>query len=188
MKNIVIFASGTGTNAKTIIDYFENSQTAQVTLVVSNKGTAPVLLKAALSGVPAMILDKREYFDTKEFVAFLQKQKTDLIVLAGFLLLVPKMLLEAFPDKIINVHPALLPAYGGKGMYGMRVCEEILKNKEKESGITFHYVNENFDEGKIIFQQKCMVDVDDTPESLSQKNHALEHKYYPQIIEQLLKK
>ena len=188
MKNIVIFASGNGTNAKAIIDHFENSTIAKVILVVSNKGTAPVLLKAALSGVPVMILDKIEYFDTKEIVSFLQKQKTDLIVLAGFMLLVPRILIEAFPNKIINIHPALLPVYGGKGMYGSRVHEVVIKNKEKESGITVHYVNENFDEGEIISQKKCIVDMKETPESLAGKVHILEHEYYPQVIEQLLKK
>ena len=186
-KNIVIFSSGNGTNAHAIINHFKDSEIAQVGLVVSNKGDAPVLMKASQSGVPIMILDKKEYFATKELVEFLQKEKTDLIVLAGFMLLVPDTLTKAFPNKIVNIHPALLPAYGGKGMYGHHVHEAVIKNKEKESGITIHYVNEKYDEGKIILQEKCKIEESDTPETLAQKIHIIEHKLYPVVIEKLMK-
>ena len=185
-KNIVIFSSGNGTNAQAIIRHFKDSAIAQVSLVVSNKGDAPVLIKASQSGVPIMILDKKEYFAAHELVEFLKKEKTDVIVLAGFMLLIPASLTNAFPNNIVNIHPALLPAYGGKGMYGQYVHGAVIKNKEKESGITIHYVNEKYDEGKIILQEKCKIEPGDTPEILAGKIHVLEHKYYPITIERLL--
>lgn len=186
MKNIVIFASGEGTNALNIIRYFKGSEKARVALIVSNRGAAPVLSKAALEGVPLMILDKKEYFEAPEFSEFLQKMNTDLIVLAGFLWLLPARLVKAFPDKIVNIHPALLPKYGGKGMYGLRVHEAVIGNKEKESGISIHYVNEHFDEGAVVFQAKCSVNPGETPASLAAKVHLLEHEHFPKVIEQIL--
>jgi len=186
VKRIVILASGSGTNALNIIRYFKNNGKAEVILVISNKGNAGVLEKATLENVPVMVLNKKEHFAEKKFSEFLLKQKIDLIVLAGFLLLIPEHLTKAFPNKIINIHPALLPKYGGKGMYGAKVHEAVINNKDKESGITIHYVNERYDEGGIIFQTKCEVVSADTPETLAQKIHALEYEHFPKVIEKTL--
>lgn len=186
-QNIAIFASGEGTNALNIIHHFKRSDGVKVALLISNKRNAPVLLKVQAEGVSLMILDRKEYFSVPEFARFLKKEKIDLIVLAGFLWLIPVNLIHAFPDKIVNLHPAILPKYGGKGMYGMNVHKAILENKETESGISIHYVNENFDEGKIIFQAKCKISTGETPESLAKKIHALEHKHFPKVIEDLLR-
>ncbi|HEY6160805.1 MAG TPA: phosphoribosylglycinamide formyltransferase [Bacteroidia bacterium] len=186
MKNIAILASGEGSNALNIINHFGSNDKARVGLVISNKGTAPVVEKALLANVPVMILTQKSEFYRPAFTEFMLKQKFDLIVLAGFLLLLPETLVKAFPKKIVNIHPALLPSHGGKGMYGNRVHEAVLGTKAKESGITIHYVNERFDEGEIIFQARCAVDATDTCETLGQKIHALEHEHYPEVIEKLL--
>jgi phosphoribosylglycinamide formyltransferase-1 len=186
MKNIVILASGEGTNAMRIIGHFRESDKARVGMVISSKGEAPVVGKAMLAGVPVMILDSKREFSKPAFTAFLQKQKFDLIVLAGFLYLLPHHLTKAFHNRIVNIHPALLPGYGGKGMYGHKVHEAVLAAKEKESGISIHYVNERFDEGEVIFQAKCPVDANDTPDTLAQKIHALEHEHYPRVIEKIV--
>lgn len=186
MKHIAIFATGKGSNALNIINYFKNSISIKVTLVVSNRSDAEVLEKAMLAGIPVMVLESKKEFSQPAFIEFLKKQSIDLIVLAGFLLLLPENLVKAFHQKIINIHPALLPKYGGKGMYGMKVHEAVLKNKEIESGISIHYVNERFDEGEIIFRQKCPVDASDTPASLAAKVQQLEHEHFPKIIEQIL--
>jgi len=186
VKRIAIFASGTGTNALNIIRYFKNNGKAEVILVVSNKGNAGVLEKATLENVPVMILNKKEHFAEQKFSEFLLKQKIDLIVLAGFLLLIPEHLIKAFPNKIINIHPALLPKYGGKGMYGVKVHRAVIDNKDKESGITIHYVNEKYDEGGIIFQAKCEINSSDTSEILAQKIHVLEYEHFPKVIEKIL--
>jgi phosphoribosylglycinamide formyltransferase-1 len=186
MKNIAILASGEGSNALNIIHHFHADDKARVGLVISNKGTAPVVEKAMLADVPVMILTQKPEFYRPAFTEFMLKQKFDLIVLAGFLLLLPEKLVKAFPKKIVNIHPALLPSHGGKGMYGNKVHEAVLGAKAKESGITVHYVNERFDEGEIIFQARCAVDANDTPETLAQKIHALEHEHYPKVIEKLL--
>lgn len=186
VKHICILASGAGTNAQNIIRYFKLNGKAEVSLVISNKGSAGVLEKAALENVPVMVLNGKEHFEDKRLSEFLLKEKTDLVVLAGFLLLVPEHLIKAFPNKIINIHPALLPKYGGKGMYGVKVHEAVINNKEKESGITIHYVNEKYDEGKTIFQAKCAVSPSDTPETLAAKVHALEYEHFPRVIEQIL--
>jgi len=186
LKNIAIFASGEGSNALNIVRHFKESGTARVVLLVSNKVNAPVLAKAVMEDVSLMILGKKEYFEDPAFANFLQKQNIDLIVLAGFLWLVPPALINAFPNKIVNIHPALLPAHGGKGMYGSKVHQAIIASGAKESGITIHYVNEHFDEGKIIFQAKCSVSEDETPGSLALKIHGLEHENYPNVIGSLL--
>ena len=186
MKRICIFASGSGTNAHNIIRYFKKSEKAEVVLVISNKQSAGVLQKAVLENIPAMLLAGKSYFEDKKLSEFLVKQKIDLIVLAGFLLLIPEHIIKAFPNKIINIHPALLPKHGGKGMYGMKIHEAVIRNKEKESGITIHYVNEKYDEGGIIFQARCEVTPSDTPETLAQKIHAFEYEHFPKVIEKLL--
>ncbi|MEW6469056.1 MAG: phosphoribosylglycinamide formyltransferase [Bacteroidota bacterium] len=186
MKHIAILASGSGTNALNIINYFKNSDKARVALVISNKSKAGVIEKAMLADVPVMLLTGRNHFEDKRLSGFLLRQKIDLVVLAGFLLLVPPHLVAAFPNRIINIHPALLPKYGGKGMYGMKVHEAVIANKEKESGITIHYVNEKYDEGQVIFQARCPVEAGDTPETLAQKVHQLEYEHFPKVIEKLL--
>lgn len=186
MKHIAILASGEGSNAMNIIEHFRASEKAKVVLVLSNKGDAPVVEKAIMAGIPVMVLAKKNEFANPALVEFLKKQKIDILVLAGFLLLLPDNLIKAFPKKIINIHPALLPKHGGKGMYGIKVHESVLSAKEKESGISVHYVNEKFDEGEVIAQFKCPVDPADTTETLSKKIHALEYKHYPEVIEKLL--
>lgn len=188
MKNIAIFASGEGTNALNIIEYFRKSGTAQVAILICNRGTAPVIQKAMLAPVPVMLITEKKEFENPRLVEFLQKQKIDLIVLAGFLALLPEGIIKAFPGKIINIHPALLPKHGGKGMYGHKVHEAVLGANEKESGISVHEVNERFDEGKILFQSKCAVDKNETVESLSKKIHTLEQEHFPKVIEALLTK
>lgn len=188
MKNIAIFASGTGTNAQKIMERFDQHSQARVNLVLSNKSKALVLDKAEKFNVPTHIIHRDSFYNSNEVVDILQNLDTDLIVLAGFLWLVPQNLIAAFPNRIINIHPALLPKYGGKGMYGMRVHEAIVANQEKESGITIHYVNEQYDEGKVIFQKSCPVTPEDTPTEVAKKVQVLEHQYFPEVVEQLVKK
>jgi phosphoribosylglycinamide formyltransferase-1 len=186
MKNIAILASGEGSNALRIIEHFRGSDKARVALVISSKGEAPVVEKAMMANVPVMILASKREFAKPAFTAFLKKQNIDLIVLAGFLFLIPGHLISAFPNKIINIHPALLPKHGGKGMYGHKVHEAVLGAKDKESGISIHYVNERFDEGKVIFQATCAVDANDTAETLAHKIHQLEHAHFSKVIEGLV--
>ncbi|MFD1094611.1 phosphoribosylglycinamide formyltransferase [Salegentibacter chungangensis] len=185
-KKIVIFASGTGTNAENIIKYFQNTPNIQVVAVLSNRRTAKVLKKAHDLNVKALYFDRDALYHTREVYHVLKDINPDLIVLAGFLWIFPEYMLEEFSNKVINIHPALLPNYGGKGMYGPKVHEAVITNKEDESGITVHYVNEKYDEGQIIFQTTVKVDPNDTPDSLAQKIHKLEHKHFPEVIEKLL--
>ncbi len=184
MVKLAIFASGSGSNAEAIFRYFKDSPEVEVALVLSNKADAGVLERARNFQVPTLTFNRKELYETG-FVRD-QLQEIDWIVLAGFLWLVPAALVEAFPGRIINIHPALLPKYGGKGMYGRHVHEAVLKAGEKESGITIHYVNERYDEGNIIFQARCPVDPSDTPESLAGKIRELEHRHYPAVIDRLL--
>ena len=186
MKRIIIFASGSGSNAQKIIEYFSGSDFARVVSVCSNRKDAGVLQRAAMMNVPAMVFDRVDFYETDLILRHLEESNPDLIVLAGFLWKVPQKIVAAFCNRIINIHPALLPKYGGKGMYGDRVHRAVIENSEKESGITIHYINENYDEGDVIFQATCKIDNDDTPETLAEKVHALEHKYYPEIIEEIL--
>ena len=187
-KRIAVFASGSGTNAEKIFEYFRDNPQTEVALLLSNKKDAPVLARAKKFDIPFLVFDRATFYDTNNIPDLLLEKNIDLIVLAGFMWLVPPSLVAAFPDKIINIHPALLPKYGGKGMYGGFVHQAVVAAKEKESGITIHYVNENYDEGNIIFQGKCFVDPDDTPETLAVKIHNLEHKYYSKVIENILHK
>jgi phosphoribosylglycinamide formyltransferase-1 len=186
MEKIAIFASGSGTNAQRIIEYFKGHQFIVVDLVLSNNPEAFVLTRAKSSGIPTVIFTRKEFYETEEVLSILKDRKITFIVLAGFLWLIPHYLLLEYADRIVNIHPALLPGYGGKGMYGMRVHESVIKSGDKETGITVHMVNERYDEGQIIFQSRCKVEADDTPESLAQKVHALEYEHYPRIIEALL--
>lgn len=186
IKNIAIFASGEGTNAQTIIDYFKSSQQVKVALVVSNKSTANVLNRAKNNNIPTLVIDRNSFYESNNVVEQLKNASIDLIVLAGFLWMIPENLIKAFPNKIVNIHPALLPKFGGKGMFGMNVHNAVIEAKEKESGISIHFVNEHYDEGKIISQHKCVVEENDTPNTLAKKIHQLEYKYFPKAIEILL--
>jgi phosphoribosylglycinamide formyltransferase-1 len=186
MKNIAILASGAGTNAENITKYFSNEKKAKVTLILSNKSQAKVLERAAALGVDSFFFDRHQFYETGEVLTTLQERSIDLIVLAGFLWLVPSQVIEAYRGRIINIHPALLPRFGGKGMYGDRVHRAVLDAGCSESGITIHYVNEQYDAGDIIFQIKCRVMPDDDVQSLAERVHALEYRYYPEVISTLI--
>lgn len=182
MKKIAIFASGSGTNAENIINYFNAKKTAIITKVFCNNPNAKVFERCKRLQIDAVLFSKDDFFNTD--VVFNQvKEDADYIVLAGFLLKIPSNILEFYSNKIINIHPALLPKYGGKGMYGMYVHKAVKENNESETGITIHYVNENYDEGAIIFQAKAQLTPSDSPEDIAQKIHILEYKHFPKIIE-----
>lgn len=186
MTSIAIFASGAGSNALKIIEHFSHHPKIRVDLIVCNKPKAGVLNIADEHGIPTLILDKEQFFRGNAYVDEFKVDDIDFIVLAGFLWKVPNALIHAYPEKIVNIHPALLPKYGGKGMYGNFVHEAVIANKDKESGISIHLVDEVYDHGKIIFQARCEVREDDTAESLAARIHELEHKHYAKVIEELL--
>lgn len=186
MKNIAIFASGSGTNAQKIMEHFEHNPEVRVRLVLVNNPEAGVIKRAQNFNVSVIKFNRQQFSKSNKIVEELKSNSIDLIVLAGFLWLVPQNMVSAFPNKIINIHPALLPKYGGKGMYGHHVHQAVVDAKEKESGITIHYVNENYDEGNIIAQYKCKVSTSDTPDSLAGNIHKLEHQYFSQVIEKVL--
>jgi phosphoribosylglycinamide formyltransferase 1 len=188
MRKIAIFASGSGTNAENIIKYFSTRETAKVALVLSNKREAYVFQRAAALKVNSIFFDREQFYSSRRVLDYLLEVNIDFIVLAGFLWLVPDNILEEYESRIINIHPALLPGYGGKGMYGEKVHKAVIENHDKESGISIHYVNRNYDEGSIIFQAKCKVEKSDTPETLASKVHALEYEHFPRVIEDLIKK
>ena len=187
-KRIAIFASGSGSNAQKIMEYFKKHQDAEVALVLTNNPEAYVLQRADNFEVPSHIFSRHEFYKTEQIVQLLKNLEIDLIVLAGFLWLIPQNLLQAFPNKIINLHPALLPKYGGKGMYGDNVHKAIMEAGDPESGITIHFVNENFDEGEIIHQSRFHIEKNDDLEMVKFKGQQLEHLHYPKIIEHILKK
>ena len=186
MKRIVIFASGSGTNAENLIKFFHNRENASVIQVLTNNPHAKVLERAKKLNVSALSFNKIAFTDTHDVLNILKSSKPDLIILAGFLWKFPEHILKEFTNKVINIHPALLPKYGGKGMYGMRVHEAVVSNKEKETGITIHYVNEHYDEGAIIFQEKCIVDPSDSAQDVANKIHELEMEHFPKVVETLL--
>jgi phosphoribosylglycinamide formyltransferase-1 len=186
MKHIVIFASGAGTNAENIIRYFSNEKKAKVSLVLSNKPQAKVLERAAALGVDSVFFDRRQFYETGEVQLMLRDRKTDLIVLAGFLWLVPQPIIDEYRGRIINIHPALLPLFGGMGMYGERVHRAVLDAGHTESGITIHYVNEEYDSGDIIFQARCPVLPDDDTDALASRVHELEYRHYPEVISKII--
>lgn len=186
MTSIAIFASGAGSNARKIIEHFSQHPKVRVELVVCNKPHAGVLNIADEHGIPTLLLDKEQFFRGNAYVDEFKVDDIEFIVLAGFLWKIPDALIHAYPGKIVNIHPALLPKYGGKGMYGNHVHEAVIANKETESGITIHLVDEVYDHGKIIFQTKCEVKEDDTPDTLAARIHELEHKHYAKVIEQLV--
>ena len=185
-NSVILFASGSGRNAENIIRYFQSSEDVDVGYVLTNNPQAGVILKTKNLGVPVTIFSRKEFYETDSILKFLQQKNPSLIVLAGFLWIVPEKIIRAFPKKIINIHPALLPKFGGKGMFGFNVQKKVLESGDKESGITIHSVNEKYDAGDILFQTKCHIDSDETPESLIKKIHALENKYFPLVIESLL--
>lgn len=185
-KNIAIFASGSGSNTENIIRYFRENEAIQVSLVLSNRSDAYVLERAHRLGVPCNVFPKEDWMAGDEILAVLQEYHIDFVVLAGFLVRVPDLLLHAYPNKIINIHPALLPKFGGKGMYGDRVHEAVVAAGEKKSGITIHYINERYDEGNIVFQTACPVLPTDSPEDVAKKVHALEYEHFPRVIERVL--
>ena len=185
MKKIAILASGNGTNAEAIIEHFKNVTSASVVLLGSNNTNAYVLQRATDHGIPHFTFEKKE-LENGSVKAFLLIKRIDLIVLAGFLLKMPENVIQAFPNAIVNIHPALLPKFGGKGMYGDRVHQAVKDSGEKVTGISIHWVNEHYDEGKIIFQEQVAIDDSDTPQSIAEKVHLLEHKYYPKVIESLI--
>ncbi|MGA1978934.1 MAG: phosphoribosylglycinamide formyltransferase [Bacteroidales bacterium] len=186
MSNIAILASGSGTNAENIIRYFSTRNSAKVVLVISNKREAYVLKRAATLNIKGEFFDRSDFYASGRVLQCLHDNKIDFIVLAGFLLLVPETILERYRGRIINIHPALLPDFGGKGMFGGKVHEAVLANHETESGITIHHVNRLYDKGEIIFQARCRVEPGDTPEILASRVHELEYRYYPEVIEKLI--
>lgn len=185
MKNIAIFASGEGSNAQRLIDHFKDSAKARIAVIVSNNPSAYVLERAKQAGIPALIIHKASFQQGKA-AHDLEAMNIDLIVLAGFLWLIPKNLIEAFPDRIINIHPALLPRYGGKGMYGMNVHRSVCEACETETGITIHYVNEHYDSGAIILQERCPVFPSDSPENVAARVRELEHRHFPLAVERII--
>lgn len=187
LKRIAIFASGSGSNAENIIRYFSDSTNIKVVLVLTNNPHAKVLERAKKFNVPCKVFNRFEFTTDEDFLQNLIDE-VDYIILAGFLWLMPKRIIDQFNQKIINIHPALLPKYGGKGMFGMKVHQSVIDNKEKETGITIHFVNENYDEGAIIFQNSIEIEMDDTPDSIAEKIHQLEYENYPKVIEKVMLK
>jgi phosphoribosylglycinamide formyltransferase-1 len=184
---LAVFASGAGSNAQKLIGYFKDSSLATVALVVCNKPEAGVLGIAAKEGIPTLLIEKENFFRGDAYLPTLQSHNIGFLVLAGFLWKIPAALIEAYPRRIVNIHPALLPKFGGKGMYGQYVHEAVLQAGERETGITIHYVDEHYDNGDIIFQTACPVLSTDTPESIANRIHELEHVYYPKVVEDVLR-
>jgi len=187
MKRIAIFASGSGTNAENIIRYFSTGKTAKVVRVYVNNRDAFVIKRSTDLGIPVSVFDRNDLYGTGKVLADLRNNEIDLVVLAGFLWHIPDSITSAFRERLVNIHPALLPDFGGKGMYGDRVHRAVIESGRKESGITIHFVNEEYDSGDVIFQAGCEVKSDDTPETLAAKVHELEYRYYPVILEKLLR-
>lgn len=183
---LAIFASGAGSNARQIIRHFENHPQVQVALIVCNKPGAGVLAIADEANIPTLLIDRERFLKGDAYLPELKKAGVQFVVLAGFLWKIPAALIEAYPKAIINIHPALLPGYGGKGMYGQHVHSAVIGAGEKESGITIHYVDEHYDNGDIIFQARCEVKAGDNPEDLAKRIHDLEHLHFPKVIEKLL--
>ena len=188
MNKVAIFASGNGSNAQCIAKHFENHPEIRISLILSNKPDAFVLQRAKNLKIPSFTFNRDDFYQRSLVLDELRRHEIDLIVLAGFLWLVPDNILHGYPQRILNIHPALLPKYGGKGMYGDRVHQAVIENKDKETGITIHWVNDKYDEGQIIFQEEVKVAPGDTAEAIAQKVHALEYKNYPAVIEKVLNK
>ena len=186
-KKLAIFASGSGSNAENICNYFANTSDIEVALICTNKADAYIVKRAEKLNIPVVFTNKTELNNFQDLHKKLQSAKIDMIILAGFLLKIPAIMVENYQNQIINIHPSLLPKYGGKGMYGDKVHKAVLENNETESGISIHFVNQNYDEGKIIMQEKCTIAENETLETLTKKIHKLEHSYLPIAIEKTLK-
>ncbi len=186
MTKIALLASGNGSNVQRIVEFFSSNKDINFPLIIGNKKDAFVRERAIKLDIPFLYLNKEEITQTDALLNVLKKNKIDWVVLAGFLLLIPPNVINMYKDRIINIHPALLPNYGGKGMYGMRVHEAVIANNESESGITIHYVNSKYDEGNILFQAKCNIEKNDTPETLAAKIHLLEYEYFPKVLASLI--
>jgi phosphoribosylglycinamide formyltransferase 1 len=187
MRQLAIFASGTGSNARRIMEHFAGLPDLRVALVVSNRKDAGVLDIARNHGIPTCLLQRQEFYQSDRLVGVLKEHRVDFIALAGFLWLVPPYLVQAYPARIVNIHPALLPKYGGKGMYGHHVHEAVKAAGDLESGITIHYVNEQYDDGDIVFQATCPLEPADTPDTIAGKVLALEHQHFPRVIAELMR-
>lgn len=188
MVNVAIFASGAGSNAQKIIDHFKSNSSVKISLIVCNKKVAGVLDIAAKEKITSLVIERNKFFEEDNYLPFLKELGIDFIMLAGFLWKMPTAIINSYPNKIVNIHPALLPKYGGKGMYGQLVHKAVIQAKDALSGITIHFVDELYDHGNIIFQATCPIDEHETAESLAQKIHQLEHKHYPVVIEEVLQK
>ena len=187
MKNIAIFASGSGTNAENIVNYFEDSNKVDVSVILTNNEKAGVIERAHSLFVDVHVFNRDDFYNSDKIISLLIQYNIDIIVLAGFLWLVPERMIEKYENNIINIHPALLPKFGGKGMYGMKVHEAVIKAKEAKSGITIHKVNKIYDDGQIIFQESFDISENETADSLANKIHVLEYKHLPIVIEDYLK-
>ena len=187
-KKLAIFASGSGSNTKNICNYFAESSDIKVVLICTNRQDALVVKRANKLNIPVYIFSKSELNNFVDLHKKLQNIEVDVIILAGFLLKLPAIMVDSYPNRIINIHPSLLPKYGGKGMYGSNIHRAVIKNKELESGISIHFVNQNYDEGKIILQKKCSISANESVETLRHKIHKLEHNYFPVAIEKSIKK
>ncbi|HKL08935.1 MAG TPA: phosphoribosylglycinamide formyltransferase [Bacteroidales bacterium] len=186
MKKIAVLASGSGTNAENLINFFKENKKIEISYIFSNNKNAYVIQRAKNHGIKHYIFSRTEFYNTTNILQILQKNNIDFIVLSGFLWLIPDYLIKNYPARIINIHPALLPKYGGKGMYGMNVHKAVIQNNEKESGITIHYVNNEYDKGDIIFQARCAINKDDTAETMAKKVHELEYRHFPKVIENII--
>ena len=186
MKKIALFASGNGTNVQQIAEYFAENKEIKVDCVVVNKQNIYVIERAKNLNLPCFYFNREDFYSTDKVLDLMRLREVDYIILAGFLWLIPQNLLANYDNKIVNIHPALLPKYGGKGMYGHHVHEAVVANHEQESGITIHYVNEKYDSGDIIFQARCKVEANDTPDNVAGKIHLLEKEFYPQTIEKVV--
>ena len=188
MIRLAIFSSGSGTNAENIIKYFGDDKDVIVEVILSNNPKAYVHQRAKFLNIDSLTFSKQDFVEGEKILDILKEKKIDFIILAGFLLKIPQNIIDLYPDKIINIHPALLPKYGGKGMYGERVHRAVVEAQEKESGITIHYINENYDEGDVIFQARCSILPTDTYKDVADKVHQLEYEYFPEIIDEVIRK
>lgn len=186
MKRIAIFASGSGSNAEKIAEYFSGRTDVSVTLILTNNPEAGVIARARKLHIPVLVFDRKTFYESHRIREILSNEKIDLVVLAGFMMLIPDFLVKAYVDRMVNIHPALLPKYGGKGMYGSFVHEAVVAAKEKESGITIHFVNEHYDEGNVIFQASCEVLENDSADDVAAKIHELEHRHFPRVIDEVI--
>jgi len=186
LNQLALFASGNGSNVQRITEYFSDHPLIRVDLVLTNNPKAFVIERARDLKIPSVIFNRHEFYQSGHVLDLLSERNITHIILAGFLWMVPQNILNSFHGRILNIHPALLPKYGGKGMYGLRVHQEVIASGDTQSGITIHYVNEKYDEGQIIFQERCQVNREDTPETLAEKIHQLEYRFYPEIIEKEL--